>query len=235
MIRGSIISLMVLALGSSLAATNENAPAPLFKDLGHHHHPVTTMSNQDRRYFDQGLTLLFNFNHAEAIRSFDAVATLDPDCAMAWWGMAYAYGPNINMPMLAPAVPKAWAALQKAVALREKASPKEQAYIDALAKRYAEQPPKDRAPLDQAYADAMRKVAHQFPDDLDAQSLFAEALMDTSPWNYWLPDMTPKPNAKEALEVVESVLSRVRQHPGADHLYIHLVEAGPNPEKAVPS
>jgi len=206
-------------------------PAPLFKDLGNHRHPVTTTSKQAQRYFDQGVILLFNFNHAEAIRSFKAVAKIDPDCAMAWWGVAYALGPNINMPMDEAAVPKAWEALQRALELRHKASPKERAYIDALAKRYAQYPPKDRAPLDQAYADAMREVAKQYPDDLDAQTLYAEALMDTSPWNYWQADLTPKPNAKEALEVIESVLARSRRHPGADHLYIHLVEAGPDPMK----
>jgi tetratricopeptide (TPR) repeat protein len=219
-----------------LFAASENEagqkPAPLFKDLGHHHHPITTQSKLAQRYFDQGLTLCYGFNHNEAIRSFEGAAKVDPDCAMAWWGVAYAYGPNINMPMLEPAVPKAWAALQKAVALRDKASPKEQAYIDALAKRYAENSPKDRAPLDQAYAEAMRQVAKQYPDDLDAQTLFAEALMDTSPWRYWQPDLTPKPNAAEAIALVESVLARVRKHPGAEHLYIHLMEAGPYPEKA---
>jgi hypothetical protein len=207
-------------------------PAPLFEGLGNHHHPITTTSRLAQRYFDQGLTLLYGFNHAEAIRSFDAVALLDPDCAMAHWGIAYAYGPNINMPMDEKAVPKAWDALQKAVALKSKASAKEQAYIDALAKRYLEHPPQPRAPLDQAYAEAMREVAKQYPQDLDAQTLFAEALMDTSPWRYWQEDGTMKPSAKEALAAVESVLSQVRQHPGADHLHIHLVEAGPHPEKA---
>jgi len=213
-------------------AAQEKLPAPLFAGLGNHHHPVTTKSKLAQRYFDQGMILLYGFNHAEAIRSFDAVAQLDPDCAMAHWGIAYAYGPNINMPMDDKAVPKAWDALQKAIALKPKASANEQAYIDALSKRYAENPPKPRAPLDQAYADAMREVAKQLPDDLDAQTLFAEAMMDTSPWNYWLPDGTMKPNAKEALDAVNSVLSRVRQHPGADHLHIHLVEAGPHPGEA---
>src|SRR5262245_13522288 len=207
--------------------------APLFERLGRHRHPVSTKSMLAQRYFDQGLILLYGFNHAEAIRSFQAVAKIDSDCAMAYWGIAYAYGPNINMPMDEKAVPKAWEALQKAMALRDKANRKDQAYIDALSKRYTQLPAKDRSPLDQAYAEAMRQLARQYPDDLDAQTLFAEALMDTSPWNYWLPDLTPKPNAKEAIAVIESVLARVRQHPGADHLYIHLVEAGPHPEKGV--
>src|SRR5262245_36450877 len=180
----------------TLSAAEEVKPAPLFDDLGNHHHAITTKSKLAQRYFDQGLILLYGFNHHEAIRSFEAVAKLDPDCAMAWWGVAYAYGPNINMPMGESAVPKAWNALQKALALRDKASKKERAYINALAKRYAQNPPKDRAPLDQAYAEAMRQVAKQYPDDLDAQTLFAEALMDTSPWNYWQVDLRPKRNAQ---------------------------------------
>ncbi len=220
------------------AATNNKpapSPAPLFKDLGRHHHAVTTKSKPAQRYFDQGLILLYGFHHAEAIRSFEAVARLDPDCAMAWWGVAYAYGPNINMPMDEKSVPKAWAALQKALALRDKASPAERAYIDALAQRYAADPPKDRAPLDRAYADAMRTLAIRHPADLDAQTLFAEALMDTSPWDYWQPDKMPKPNAREAIIFIEAVLARAPRHPGANHLYIHLVEAGPRPEKGLRS
>lgn len=209
--------------------------APLFKGLGRHHHKVTTQYELAQRYFDQGLTLCFNFNHAEAIRSFETSATIDPDCAMAWWGIAIARGPNINAPMFDDAVPKAWEALKKALAIKDKASQTERDYIEALARRYAKEPPKDRSPLDQAYADAMRDLAKKYPDDLDAQTLFAEALMDTSPWNYWQPDLTPKPAAKEAIAAIESVLSRVKAHSGATHLYIHLVEAGPHPAKGVPS
>lgn len=221
----------LLVAATALAGTDK-LPAPLFDDLGDHKHPVTTQSKLAQRYFNQGLTLCFNFNHAEAIRSFTAVAELDPNCAMAWWGVAFAYGPNINMPMLEPAVPKAWDALQKALALRDKASEKERAYIDALAKRYVAEAVTNRAPLDLAFADAMRDAARKYPDDPDLQTLLAEALMDTSPWNYWQADLTPKPNAKEALEAIEGVLKRVKHHPGADHLYIHLTEAGPHPEKA---
>lgn len=223
---------LLLALVASASGAEGKVPAPLFDDLGEHHHPITTQSKQAQRYFDQGLTLCFNFNHAEAIRSFTAVATLDPDCAMAWWGVAFAYGPNINMPMMDPAVPKAWEALQKALTLRDKASAKERDYIDALAKRYVTEAVTNRHHLDLAFADAMRVVAKKYPDDFDAQAIFSEALMDTSPWDYWQEGNVPKPNAKEALEAIEAVLKRVKQHPGADHLYIHLTEAGPNPEKA---
>lgn len=226
------LCIAVTVLFLAVAARADKPPAPLFDDLGDHHHPITTKSKLAQRYFDQGLTLCFNFNHAEAIRSFSAVATLDPDCAMAWWGVAFAHGPNINMPMMDPEVPKAWEALQKAVALRGKASAKERDYIDALAKRYVAEVLTNRHHLDVAFADAMRTVAARYPDDFDAQTLFAEALMDTSPWDYWQEGNVPKPNAREALEVIERVLKRVKQHPGADHLYIHLTEAGPNPEKA---
>ena len=229
-----LMAVVVGALVNARGAQSISA-VPKFDGLGRHHHPVTTKWKLAQRYFDQGLTLCFNFNHAEAIRSFEAAAKVDPDCAMAWWGVAFAHGPNINAPMFDEAVPKAWEALQKAIALKDKASAKEQDYIDALAKRYVKEPLTNRAHLDAAFADAMRALAKKYPADLDAQTLFAESLMDTSPWNYWQEDLTPKPSAKEALTVIESVLARVPAHSGADHLYIHLVEAGPNPEKGVPS
>lgn len=229
--------LCALALTGTLSATAASSleAVPQFKGLGRHHHPITTRWQLAQRYFDQGLTLCFNFNHAEAIRSFEAAAKVDTNCAMAWWGVAFAYGPNINAPMGDDAVPKAWDALQKAIQLKNHASPKERDYIDALAKRYAKEPVKDRSSLDAAFADAMRALAKKYPNDLDAQTLFAESLMDTSPWNYWQDGKTPKPSAKEAIGVIESVLARVPAHSGADHLYIHLVEAGPNPEKGEPS
>jgi tetratricopeptide (TPR) repeat protein len=229
-----MVAVMFSALSGARAA-NSLPAVPRFDGLGRHHHPITTKWQLAQRYFDQGLTLCFNFNHAEAVRSFEAAAMVDTNCAMAWWGVAFALGPNINAPMFEDAVPKAWDALQKAIVLKEKASAKERDYIDALAKRYAKEPMKDRSALDDAFAVAMRSLAKKYPDDLDAQTLFAESLMDTSPWNYWQEDLTPKPSAKEALEVIESVLARVKAHSGADHLYIHLVEAGPHAEKGVPS
>jgi tetratricopeptide (TPR) repeat protein len=229
-----IIVLAASALTNARGA--ESLPAvPRFDGLGRHHHPITTKWELAQRYFDQGLTLCFNFNHADAIRSFEAAAMVDTNCAMAWWGVAFAHGPNINAPMFEDAVPKAWDALQKAMALKGNANPRERDYIDALAKRYVKEPVTNRAPLDVAFADAMRGLAKKYPDDLDAQTLFAETLMDTSPWNYWQENLTPKPAAKEALAAIESVLARVPSHSGADHLYIHLVEAGPNPEKGVAS
>src|SRR4026208_2061014 len=153
--------------------------APLLGNLGNRHHKVTTNSEDAQRYFDQGLTLCWAFNHPEAIRSFERAAKFDPDCAMTQWGLAFAYGTNINMPMEVDANPKAYAAAQKALSLADKCTPKEKAYISAMAKRYAKDAPKDRAPLDKAFAEAMREVVKAHPDDLDAAVLFAEAIMDT--------------------------------------------------------
>jgi len=216
-------------------ASQPISPAPRFKGMGRHHHPVTTKWELAQRYFDHGLTLCFNFNHAEAIRSFSAAAQIDPDCAMAYWGIAFAHGPHVNAPMDTNAVPGTWEALQKAIALKPRVSERERDYIDALAKRYTNELLTNRSHLDKAFAEAMGNVAKKHPDDIDAQVLYAEALMDTSPWNYWQEDMTPKPEARLALTAIESVLKRVKAHSGADHLYIHLVEAGPNPEKGIPS
>jgi tetratricopeptide (TPR) repeat protein len=229
-----IIVIAASALASARGAGSLPA-VPRFDGLGRHHHPITTKWELAQRYFDQGLTLCFNFNHAEAIRSFEAAAIVDTNCAMAWWGVAFAHGPNINAPMFEEATPKAWDALQKAMALKSNATAQERDYIDALAKRYVKEPLTNRATLDVAFADAMRGLAKKYPGDLDAQTLFAESLMDTSPWRYWEENLTPKPSAKEAIAVIESVLARVPSHAGAAHLYIHLVEAGPNPQKAEPS
>jgi tetratricopeptide (TPR) repeat protein len=231
----AILLILCGTFGCTLTSHSQTlSPAPRFNGLGRHHHPVTTRLELAQRYFDHGLTLCYNFNHAEAIRSFEAAAQIDPDCAMAYWGVAFASGPNINAPMDTNAVPRAWQAVQKAIGLKPRASEQERDYIDALAKRYSKDVMADRSSLDKAFAAAMREVARKYPTDRDVQTLYAEAVMDTSPWNYWQPDLTPKPEAKEAMEVIESVLKQ-GPHSGADHLYIHLTEAGPHPEKAVPS
>ncbi len=218
-----------LALPGSLAAqTNHHgahtSTAPLLDKLGTYHHPISTKNPQAQRYFDQGLLLAYGFNHAEADRSFKEAAKLDPNCAMCHWGSAYVLGPNINAPMDPKAVPEAWKAIGKAVALSRYASPKEQAYIRALQKRYSPTPLKDRERLDLAYAEAMRKVAARYPKDPDAATLFAESLMDTTPWDYWQPNGEPKPEAKEIMATLEAVLKRNPNHPGANHFYIHAVE-----------
>lgn len=228
--------LTVLALTSGVAVAQHNGAdgkAPLLERLGNRHYKVTTANEDAQRYFDQGLTLCWAFNHPEAIRSFQRAAKLDPDCAMAYWGLAFAYGPNINLPMGEDVNDKAFAAAQKALELAGKCTPKEQAYIQAMAKRYAKDAPKDRAPLDRAFADGMRKVHKADPDDLDGAVLFAESLMDTMPWNYWTEDGKPKPETVEVIDALEGVLKADPLHPGANHYYIHAVEASPAPERGL--
>lgn len=215
------------------AARNEAAASvPLYSNLGSHHHPITTAIPRTQDYFDQGLRLVFAFNHDEAIRAFSEAARLDPDCAMCYWGSALALGPHINAKMDAASAKKAYSLVQRAVSLVSRASKPEQAYIRALAQRYARQPPTDRSRLDHAYARAMADVVQQFPDDLDAATLYAEALMDLRPWNYWTPDGRPQPGTTEILTLLEGVIARDPHHPGACHYYIHAVEAV-SPEKAL--
>ncbi len=168
--------------------------------------------------------LVYGFNHAEATRSFQEAVRLDPNCAMAYWAMALVLGPNINMAMPPEAEPQAYEMIQKALGHNKNASEKEKAYIDALANRYSGEEKPDRSALDLAYAEAMRQLRERYPDDLDIATLYAEAVMDLRPWNYWTRDMQPYPETVEVLSVLESVLARNPNHPGAIHLYIHSVE-----------
>jgi tetratricopeptide (TPR) repeat protein len=209
----------------------EGAGAPLFSDLGSHRRPITTASELAQRYFDQGLVLTYGFNHAEALRSFREASAQDPACAMCAWGEAYVLGPNINKPMDDADVPAAYAAVQRAVSAAGATTPVERALIEALSTRYAEAPVADRAPLDAAYADAMRDVAHRFPDDVDVLTLFAEALMDTMPWDYYEDPDTPRPATQEVLEALEAVMASDPEHPGALHYYIHAVEPSSQPDR----
>jgi len=198
--------------------------SPRLQNLGDHKFPVSTNSARAQLFINQGMMLTYGFNHAEANRSFQEAARLDPNCAMAYWGLAYVIGPNINMAMAPESEPKAYALIQKAVALKNNASEKEQAYIAALAKRYSGEAKPDRNALDRAYAEAMRELSARYPDDLDAATLYAEAVMDLRPWDYWTRDMQPYPETQEVMQVLESVLTRNPNHPGAIHLYIHTVE-----------
>jgi tetratricopeptide (TPR) repeat protein len=217
----------VLAHSTDTQPTGPEAQrAPRLQNLGTHTFPVTTSSELAQRFIDQGMILAYGFNHAEAARSFGEAARLDPGAAMAYWGMALVGGPNINMDMSAEAGPQIYELIQKAVALKEKVSERERAYIDALAQRYSGDAQADRGALDRAYAAAMRDLLHRYPDDLDAATLYAEALMDLRPWDYWMRDMTPYPETLEVMGVLESVLTRNPNHPGAIHLYIHTVELG---------
>jgi tetratricopeptide (TPR) repeat protein len=209
--------------------------APLYDNLGDHTHPITTREPSAQRYFDQGLTLTYAFNHEEAIRSFEEAARIDPNCAMCFWGKAYALGPNINAPMAPEAVAPAYEALEQARKLSSGASDAEQAYIKALTARYAPDPDADRAALDKAFAEAMRTVMDAYPDDADAATIYAEALMNLTPWNYWTKDGQPTEFAEEIVTTLEAVLTKNPEHPGANHYYIHAVEASQDPGRALPS
>jgi len=214
------------------------AGAPLFDGMGSHHHPITTSDPDAQKYFDQGIVIDFAFNHAESVRSFRAAQTLDPQCAMCFWGEALALGPNINVTSNGKVVMSdterttAFAAIQKAVALKENATEAERDYISALAARYNGDPSTEREPLDLAYVDAMRELHHKYPDDDDAAALFAESMMNTMPWDYWLDPENPRPLTEEVLAALESVLARNPEHALAIHLYIHAVEASSQPERA---
>ena len=232
--RISIISFSVLLL--FLACNNEQVKrAPLFDNLGTLNFPITTKSHLAQKYFDQGVILAYGFNHEEAFRSFEAVARLDSNCAMAYWGMAYVLGPNINLPMDAGVVHTAYEAIQKAISLLDNETQREKDYVMALSKRYSAEALEDRTPLDQAYSDAMRNLSVKYPDDLDAATMFAESIMDIHPWDYWLKDGTAQPWTPELLAVLESVIERNPDHHGANHLYIHAVEASKNPHRGLAS
>jgi tetratricopeptide (TPR) repeat protein len=206
---------------------------PLFEGLGTHTRSVATSSPEAQRYFNQGLAFLFGFNHDEAIRSFQEAATLDSSCAMAYWGISIANGPHINNPVVdSTHAVAAWQAWKEASAKASGASEVERALIQALGTRYADPQPADRKPLDLAYASAMREVWHAHPEDADIGALFAEAMMDLRPWRLWTHDGQPEPGTLEIVQTLEQVLARVPDHPLANHLYIHAVEASPHPEKA---
>ena len=211
---------------------------PLLTDLGDHHHSVTTHNPVTQRYFDQGLVMSFAFNHAESIRAFRAAQMLDESCAMCYWGEALALGPNINVTsngqvvMEEEAHIEAYTAVQKAISLKAKVSEKERDYIDALAVRYSSDASISRGDLDKAYMHAMRNLFQKYPEDDDVAALFAESMMNTMPWDYWVNPETPKTLTVEVIDVLETVLQRSPRHPLAVHLYIHAVEASATPERA---
>lgn len=236
---------IVVQLGACRRASVESdadlvarAGAPLFEGMGDYHRPITTNDAGAQRYFDQGMVLAFGFNHAEAIRSFRAAQRLDPDCAMCFWGEALATGPNINvtsggMAIMSPeSRVAAHAAAQKALSLADRVAPVERALIEAQAVRYDGSETSDRDPLDRAYAEAMRSVVQRFPDDDDAAAMYAEAWMNTMPWNYWSDDGQPRPETVEVIDALERIIARSPRHPLALHLYIHAVEASSDPGRA---
>jgi tetratricopeptide (TPR) repeat protein len=209
-----------------------NSPiAPRLQNLGVHTFPVTTSSERAQLFVNQGLNLAYAFNHAEAARAFAEAARLDPNAAMAYWGHALVLGPNINAPMTPADEPKAFALAQKALALKSRVSPREQAYIDAVAARYTGRA-EDRRRADEAYMAAMERLIAAYPDDLDAQVLYAEARMDLMPWSYWTRDGRPHDGTRAIIASLERVLARNANHPGALHLWIHIWEATDTPERA---
>ena len=223
--------LLLACLSSTAVANNASKPtlpagatAPLLEGIGDLHFPISTDSPTAQQYFNQALTLAFGFNHAEAVRSFKEAARLDPTCGICWAGAALALGPNINAPMNTAAVAPAWEAVQMALAQRGAETPREQAYIDAIASRYSEQGD-DRATLDLIYAGAIGGVAERFPEDLHARTLHAEALMDLMPWEYWQDDGSPaSDHTTKLVAELEHVMAQDPNHPGAAHLYIHAME-----------
>ena len=228
-----IAAMLLSAQHNHPAATSK--PAELLEGLGNHTHPIATNSKVAQQFFDQGLALIFGFNHDEAARLFARAAELDPKSPMPHWGIALALGPNYNMPPMPDREEKAWIAIDKAVALSKTAPENERAYVEALVTRYSKDPNEDRKKLGVNYKDAMKQIAQRYPDDLDAVTLYAEAMMNLRPWQLWSAEGEPAEGTLDILETLERVLRRDPNHPGANHYYIHAVEASKNPERALPS
>ena len=232
-VRTTLSISVLLALLLPAPSAPQSTPPPLLDGLGSFSRKITTSSGEAQQYFNQGLALMYAFNHDEAIRSFKRAAELDPKCAMAFWGIAIANGPHINNTVVPPERAKeAWDAALRARALGANATPAERALIEALSFRYANPQPEDRMPLEQAYASAMRGVWREFPKDGDVGALFAESLADLRPWDLWTADGKPQPGTEELVATIESALVIAPKHPLANHLMIHAVEASAHPEKA---
>ncbi|MEP7271162.1 MAG: hypothetical protein ABI882_06635 [Acidobacteriota bacterium] len=213
------------------AAAKSTAPFP---GLGNHHHPVSTSNEEAQRYFDQGLRLVYAFNHEEAAKAFKRASELDPTLAMAFWGIALSVGPNYNEPAIDPERMKAAVeSLQKAKTLFARTTDREQGYVDALSKRFSLDPAADLKVLYRSYKDAMGEVCRRFPDDLDAATLYADSLMNLNPWQLWDRNGKPAEGTEEIVNLLETVLARDPDHVGANHLYIHAVEASQHPERAL--
>ena len=232
--------LVLLVLSSCLSSIAQDhsghsqaKPATLMPGLGNAHHPVSTSNPEVQQFFDQGLRLIYDFNHDEAARSFQRAAELDPKLAIAYWGIAEAVGPNYNDPASEDRFKQAHEAIQKAVDLSSNASPSERAYIQAMAKRFPADPKADLKQAAEDYRDAMREVSKKYPDDPDAATLFAESGMNLHSWALWHVDGTPEAGTEEIVATLESVIRRDPNHLGAIHYYIHATEASPNPERAL--
>ena len=220
---------------SGMPSVTETAGAPLYDNLGSLHSSITTKNQAAQQYFDQGLRLTWGFNHDEAIASYTEATRNDPTCAMCWWGIAFALGPNINAPMDTAAVKPAWQALQNAQKYAAAATPRERDFIAALAKRYSPDPAAARPPMDSAFSKAMGAVARKYTSDPEAQTVYADAIMNLSPWNYYTDrGAKPRPQTAELVSTLERTIKKYPNHPGACHLYIHAVEASTTPARAVP-
>jgi tetratricopeptide (TPR) repeat protein len=216
-------------------AALQEKPAVLMEGMGNLHHPIATTIPEAQKFFDQGLTLMYGFNHAEAIHSFQRAAELDPTAAMPLWGIALALGPNYNLDVDPAAEKAAYDAAQKALGVAPKAPENERDYIESVAKRYTNDPKADLKQLSRDYSAAMKAMTQKYPDDLDAAVLYAESLMDLNPWKLWNADGTPAIGTRDILNALESVLRRNPDHVGANHYYVHAVEASPHPELGLPS
>jgi len=226
----------IVALGQhSHAPAQPAAPATLEAGLGDINHPVTTNNPEAQKFFNQGLAYIYAFNHEEAVKSFKQAIQLDPNLAMAYWGIALAMGSNYNVEADGPSLLEAYNNLQKAIALAPKASDNERAYIDALSKRYSSDLQVDKHKLALDYKNAMGALSKNYPDDLDAATLYAESMMNLRPWKLWTLDGKPEEGTLEIVSVLEGVLRRNPNHSGANHYYIHAVEASTNAERALPS
>jgi hypothetical protein len=229
--RGHSMRLM-LSMSAAVTRSAPMATIPLYPGLGALNFPITTASLEAQRYFTQGMAFSYGFNHAAAIASFREAQRLDPACAMCWWGEAFAHGPNINAPMDTAANARAFGAAAYANWLARNANPAERSLTAAMVKRYSLEPKADRAALDAQFADAMLAGAAQYPSHDDFALLAAEAAMNTRPWDYWDTNKQPKERIRDAVRLVEAVLARTPDHPQAAHLYIHLMENGPDPKLA---
>jgi len=230
---GVLAALAICICSSRLRCAETQKPH--LTHLGHHSFKITTRSAEAQRAFNRGLIWTYSFGHYAAEQEFRSVLTADPNCAMAWWGLALVNGPHINFPLVPPdKAVKAWNAIANAQRLAVHCSPLEKSLINALAKRYANPQPEDRAPLDQAYADAMRSVWKANPDNSDVATLFAESAMDLHPWNYWDKGKA-QPWTDEIVDTLEATMRLEPNHPGANHFYIHIIEASATPERALVS
>jgi tetratricopeptide (TPR) repeat protein len=230
-----LLAQVVVLLGLVCPLFAQSKPPILMSGLGEHHHTISTKNPEAQRFFDQGLTLVFAFNHEESARAFRRASELDPQSAMAFWGIALALGPCINLDVDPPHEKAAYEAVQKALLLAPSATERERGYILALSKRYSSDPKVDLRKLDEQYANAMRELHKRYPDDLDAATIYAESLMDLHPWKQWTLDGRPTEGTEEIIAVLESVLRRDPNHLGANHYYVHATESSPHPEWALAS